>query len=118
MSDSATVAAAKSELRKRSHSGNFRGKSLSQHYWLYIMLIPGVVWMLIFCYLPMGGLVMAFESFNPYAGGGLINALQASEKVGFKNFQMQSKLLSHVWQGTLYVSESMESGGISIRTNA
>ena len=88
MSNSATAAAAQKELRKRGPSGNTWGKALSQHGWLYVMLVPGVVWMLIFCYLPMGGLVMAFENFNPYAGGGgLINALLASEKVGFKNFQ-------------------------------
>ncbi len=64
------------------------GRALKQHYWLYLMLVPGVLWMLIFCYLPMGGLVMAFENFNPYAGsGGLISALLESEKVGWKNFQ-------------------------------
>lgn len=89
MSNSTTAAAAKQEQRSQKRLGsNSWGRALSQHYWLYIMLIPGVVWMLIFCYLPMGGLVMAFENFNPYAGGGgLINALLASEKVGFKNFQ-------------------------------
>ena len=88
MSNSATVAAARKEQRSQNRLGNSWGRALHQHYWLYVMLIPGVVWMLIFCYLPMGGLVMAFENFNPYAGGGgLINALLASEKVGFKNFQ-------------------------------
>lgn len=85
MSNSAAVAQQQKEIERRHNSW---GRALSQHYWLYIMLIPGVVWMLIFCYLPMGGLVMAFENFNPYAGGGgLINALLASEKVGFRNFQ-------------------------------
>ena len=88
MSNSATAAAAQKEISRRDRSHNSWGKALSQHGWLYVMLVPGVVWMLIFCYLPMGGLVMAFENFNPYAGGGgLINALLASEKVGFMNFQ-------------------------------
>ena len=89
MSNSTTAATARKEPGGQNRRlGNTWGKALRQHYWLYVMLIPGVVWMLIFCYLPMGGLVMAFENFNPYAGGGgLINALLASEKVGFKNFQ-------------------------------
>lgn len=87
MSTSAAATLEKPAVKKKK-TGNTWGKALRQHYWLYIMLIPGVVWMLVFCYLPMGGLVMAFENFNPYSGGGgLINAILASEKVGFKNFQ-------------------------------
>ena len=88
MSNSAAATLEKPVAVKKKKTGNTWGKALRQHYWLYIMLLPGVVWMLIFCYLPMGGLVMAFENFNPYSGaGGLINALLASEKVGFKNFR-------------------------------
>ncbi len=85
-----TVAAARKqkEAPVRSLTDHSWGRALKQHYWLYIMLIPGVVWMLIFCYLPMGGLIMAFENFNPYAGtGGIISALTHSQWVGFKNFQ-------------------------------
>ena len=88
MSNLAAATLEKPVAVKKKKTGNTWGKALRQHYWLYIMLLPGVVWMLIFCYLPMGGLVMAFENFNPYSGaGGLINALLASEKVGFKNFR-------------------------------
>ena len=88
MSTSAAATLEKPVAVKKKKTGNTWGKALRQHYWLYLMLLPGVVWMLIFCYLPMGGLVMAFENFNPYSGGGgLINALLASEKVGFKNFR-------------------------------
>ena len=32
---------------------------------LYVMLIPGVVFALVFNYLPMFGLVMAFQDFSP-----------------------------------------------------
>ena len=32
---------------------------MKRHKWLYLMVLPGVIWMIIFCYLPMGGLVMA-----------------------------------------------------------
>ncbi|MBO4541286.1 MAG: sugar ABC transporter permease, partial [Bacilli bacterium] len=37
---------------------------------LYIMLILPVIWYLIFCYLPMGGLVIAFEKYNVFVGFG------------------------------------------------
>lgn len=37
---------------------------------LYVMLILPIVWYLIFCYLPMGGLVIAFEKYNVFVGFG------------------------------------------------
>lgn len=43
-------------------------KAFMQHYWLYILMIPGILYMLIFNYTPMAGLVMAFEDFSPYNG--------------------------------------------------
>ena len=88
MSDSTAVAQAKKELRIHSRSGNTWGKALRQHGWLYVMLSPGVLWMLIFCYLPMGGLVMAFENFSPYAGNTIVDCLIKSQKVGFDNFRL------------------------------
>ena len=27
---------------------------MKRHKWLYLMVLPGVIWMIIFCYLPMG----------------------------------------------------------------
>jgi putative aldouronate transport system permease protein len=46
----------------------------------YLMILPLLVFMLIFCYLPMGGLVMAFQDFRPARG------IFRSEFVGFENF--------------------------------
>ena len=37
---------------------------MKRHKWLYLMVLPGVIWMIIFCYLPMGGLVMAFQNYK------------------------------------------------------
>jgi|GEM_PF-29678 len=36
--------------------------------WLYILVIPGLVYFLIFHYLPMWGIVFSFENFVPYSG--------------------------------------------------
>ena len=76
------------ELRELARKHNTWGKALRQHYWLYILLLPGVIWMIIFCYLPMGGLIMAFENFSPYAGTSIIDCLIKSPKVGFQNFEL------------------------------
>ncbi|NLX76136.1 MAG: sugar ABC transporter permease [Clostridiaceae bacterium] len=48
--------------------------------WLYIMLIPGVLHYLIFKYLPMWGILIAFKDFNAYLG------FFDSPWVGFKHF--------------------------------
>lgn len=57
------------------------------HYWLYILIIPGVVYMLCFNYLPMLGVVMAFQDFSPYNGDGTIGAFLNSPFVGFDVFK-------------------------------
>jgi len=50
-------------------------------YWqLYLFLAVPLIWVFIFRYVPMGGLVMAFQKFNPRLG------LFKSEWVGFENF--------------------------------
>jgi hypothetical protein len=48
---------------------------------LYLMILPAVIYYLIFAYLPMGGTVLAFKQFN-YADG-----ILASPWSGFKNFE-------------------------------
>ncbi|QHQ59420.1 ABC transporter permease subunit [Anaerocolumna sedimenticola] len=60
-----------------------------RHKWLYLMIIPGVLYMLIFNYLPMGGLIMAFQDFSPYNGDSALGAFIHSPFVGgdiFKKF--------------------------------
>jgi putative aldouronate transport system permease protein len=48
---------------------------------LHLMLVPGVIFTLIFAYLPMGGIVMAFQDFKPWLG------FTKSEWVGWEHFQ-------------------------------
>lgn len=48
---------------------------------LYIMLIPGILYFIIYRYLPMSGLIMAFQDFN------LSKGFFRSEWVGVENFQ-------------------------------
>lgn len=51
-----------------------------QHYWLYLLLLPGLLYFIMFRYVPMGGLVMAFKNYSPFKG------LWGSEWVGFEHF--------------------------------
>ena len=59
-----------------------RVKKEVQHSWpMYIMLLPAIILALIFCYAPMGGLIMAFQNYKPWLG------ITGSEFVGLDNFK-------------------------------
>lgn len=57
------------------------------HKWLYILLIPGLTYLIIFKYLPMLGIVIAFQNFRPFSADSAIGAYLTSEWVGFDNFR-------------------------------
>ncbi len=48
---------------------------------LYLMIVPGLLFFVIFKYIPMGGLVIAFQDYQPY------NGIMNSEWVGLKHFE-------------------------------
>jgi putative aldouronate transport system permease protein len=50
------------------------------HKMLYILLAPGLLFFLIFKYLPMGGIVIAFQDYVPFTG------ILGSKWVGLSNF--------------------------------
>ena len=56
-----------------------RNQSFTKHY--YIMLLPGFIWLLLISIIPMFGIVIAFQDFNP--GKGFFQ----SEWVGLDNFE-------------------------------
>jgi len=55
-------------------------KLFRQHPWLYIMCVPGVVYFILFRYVPMWGILIGFKDYNIYRGFG------ASPWVGMKHF--------------------------------
>lgn len=61
--------------------GNHTWLYLKQHWQLYlIFLLPALILTLVFKYGPMGGVLIAFQKYNPFKG------ILGSEWVGFKNF--------------------------------
>ena len=64
------------------------GKSGLNHYLrnaasnklLYLMILPGFVYFVIFKYFPMGGLIISFQDYQPFLG------IKDSPWVGFKHF--------------------------------
>jgi putative aldouronate transport system permease protein len=52
-----------------------------QHKWLYFMVLPGLIYFIMFKYVPMGGLVIAFKDYSPFKG------IWGSPWVGLANFK-------------------------------
>ncbi|SDE11837.1 putative aldouronate transport system permease protein [Paenibacillus sp. UNCCL117] len=75
-------------------------KSLSTKRWLYLMMVPGLLYYAIFCYLPMGGLIIAFKDYN------LLKGVWGSPWVGLDNFRIvfQSPDFFIVLKNTVLIS--------------
>jgi len=56
------------------------GKRFARYKFMYILILPAVLCTLIFHYLPMGGLIMAFQEYD------IIGGIGKSPFVGFENF--------------------------------
>lgn len=56
-------------------------KNIKKHKWLYVLLMPGLIYFIIFRYLPMYGLIIAFKNYVPFLG------INGSEWVYFENFK-------------------------------
>ena len=56
-------------------------KRIIKNHALYLMILPGFLYFVIFKYVPMGGLVIAFQDYQPYLG------ILKSEWVGLKHFE-------------------------------
>ena len=55
-------------------------KAIKKYKGAYILLLPALILTFVFSYLPLPGIVLAFQDFD------IINGLFGSEWVGFENF--------------------------------
>lgn len=80
---------------------NRKSKKYSQAPY-HIMMLPGMIFLVIFHIVPMAGLIMAFQNYIPIKG------LLGSEFVGLKNFQRLFKLPTFwsVLENTIVISVS------------
>lgn len=54
---------------------------------LFLLSLPTAIWYLLFCYLPIFGIVLAFKRYRLIPGKSFVYSLFASEWVGFENFR-------------------------------
>ncbi|MFA9557846.1 ABC transporter permease [Evansella sp. AB-rgal1] len=55
-------------------------RAIKKNKWIYLMILPGIIYFIVYKYIPMYGLSIAFKDFKPYLG------MQGSPWVGFDQF--------------------------------
>lgn len=56
-------------------------RNLAKNKWIYLMILPGLVYIIIYKYIPMYGLVISFQNYKPYRG------ISGSDWVGLAHFE-------------------------------
>lgn len=92
--------------QKRQKRGRRSGKTgsfcayVAENRYLYLLLLPAVVYYFIFCYLPMGGVLISFQNFMPALG------ISGSKWVGLEHFQrlFSSSDFTRLFRNTVLIS--------------
>ncbi len=81
-------------------------KYIRRHWPLYLMLIPGLVYMIVFKFLPYYGLQIAFRDYNIFSSTSPLRAITASKWVGMKHLNklFQSSSFATVLSNTLIIN--------------
>ncbi|SFJ21696.1 putative aldouronate transport system permease protein [Paenibacillus sp. UNC496MF] len=89
-----------SKTAPRERTGSRRGKLIRGNLDMYALLIPGVIFLLLFKYTPMYGIVIAFQDFNIFGG------IKGSDWVGLEQFRklVRSDEFLRVLANTLLIS--------------
>jgi putative aldouronate transport system permease protein len=76
--ETAPPAASGTAARPRRRRG--LGRRVWRERWMYLFMAPGIVFFVVFKYLPLLGNVVAFQNYSPYFG------ISGSQWVGWQNF--------------------------------
>lgn len=98
----------RAERKRAKSAGDYLSvkKDLKRNWSLYILVLPVLVWYVIFCYLPLSGLLMAFQDFKFNIRYSFLGNLFRSEWVGFDQFtkMLTSPYFFRVLWNTLRIS--------------
>lgn len=85
---------------KRSEIGRAAYRSFRRHWQLYLLVIPPVLYFIIFKYLPMANAVLAFKNYN------VVKGIWGSPWVGTQYFEMffRNPAFATLIKNTLYIS--------------
>lgn len=87
-------------MQKKKFTKEAIKKDFARNWNLYLMAVPALICLILFCYLPMGGLWMAFTNYKPNLG------IFGSKFVGFKHFTdfFSSFYFGRTVKNTLWIS--------------
>jgi len=87
--------------KKQSFAKYFRA-----NWALYLLSVPGLIYVIGYKILPLVGLQLAFKDFNMFAGNGILDSMFKSEWVGLEHFEkiFRSSNFSHLISNTLTIS--------------
>ncbi len=77
------------EHTKSLRTGSMK-KELKKYFPFYMFLLPAIILVILFCYMPMEGLMIAFKDYKMARG------IEGSEWVGLKHFQALSEFLQSI----------------------
>lgn len=74
--------------------------TINKYGWNYLLLLPGAIYFLVFCYAPMYGLIIAFKDFN------IVKGVAASPWAGWKYFEQlfTDPMFIRAFRNTLIIS--------------
>ncbi len=80
--------------------------NLKGHYGLYLMLLPGLLCIIIFSFLPYYGITIAFKDYNIFTSSNPLKAIAESPWAGLKHFKriMGSSTFIKVFMNTLIIN--------------
>jgi putative aldouronate transport system permease protein len=90
----------KAKVKAQEHRKSSKWRVVLKNTDYYVLLIPGLIFLFLFKYTPMYGVIIAFQDFNIFQGIG------GSEWVGLEQFQklMHSEEFAQVFTNTLLIS--------------
>lgn len=94
-------------LPTRAADAGARGnllRSVRKHHFYYYLMLPGLIYFLIFKYLPMIGISISFLEINPFIG---LQGIIQGKWIGFKNFE---KFFSSYFFGNIVANTFIISG--------
>ena len=76
------------------------GKKAWQYRWMYVFLLPAVIWKILFAYLPIYGVTIAFKDYN------IVKGVWDSPWVGFANFTkiFNDPNFTRAFRNTIFIS--------------
>ncbi|MDR2043987.1 MAG: ABC transporter permease subunit [Clostridium sp.] len=74
-------------MRKKTKTVSTRKYATTRTRTLLTMLLPGTLWLLVFSYVPMFGVILAFKTYKLAPGGNFVESLLTSPWAGIENFK-------------------------------